>query len=143
MGEKRPIPIATEDYESVRKRIFEESPEAYALWKQTEAKRDISMMLVRLRKSANLSQKDVAERTGWDKAFVSRLEAAQGAIPDAHTLARYAQACEAELAYVVGKRSGGEKIRIIDAITLHHDRPTEPQGVFERLRNHQLDVSEN
>jgi ribosome-binding protein aMBF1 (putative translation factor) len=44
-----------------------------------------------LREAAGLSLADVAERTGMDKGFVSRLETGQGN-PTVDTLARYAAA---------------------------------------------------
>src|SRR5262249_49709730 len=44
-----------------------------------------------LREAAGLSLADMAERTGMDKAFVSRLETGQGN-PTVDTLARYAAA---------------------------------------------------
>jgi DNA-binding XRE family transcriptional regulator len=44
-----------------------------------------------LRESAGLSLADMADRTGMDKAFVSRLETGQGN-PTIDTLARYAAA---------------------------------------------------
>jgi transcriptional regulator with XRE-family HTH domain len=45
----------------------------------------------RVRKTAGLSLADVAERTGMDRGFVSRLETGQGN-PTVETLARYAAA---------------------------------------------------
>ena len=55
---------------------------------------EIKILLHRLRKAreaANLSLADVAERTGMDKAALSRLETGQGN-PTIDTLARYAAA---------------------------------------------------
>ena len=54
----------------------------------------LKVLLHRLRKAreaAGLSLADVAERTGMDKAFVSRLETGKGN-PTIETLARYAAA---------------------------------------------------
>jgi transcriptional regulator with XRE-family HTH domain len=58
-----------------------------------------------LREAAGLSLADVAERTGMDKGFVSRLETGQGN-PTVDTLARYAAALGKRVVFGVEDESG-------------------------------------
>jgi ribosome-binding protein aMBF1 (putative translation factor) len=58
-----------------------------------------------LREAAGLSLADVAERTGMDKAFVSRLELGRGN-PTVDTLARYAAALGKRVVFGVEDASG-------------------------------------
>ncbi len=68
-------------------------PEIEALWVKTAAKRGLSEFLLRARYRAGLSQSQVAERAGWDKSFVSRMESVSSPISDLATIARYVSAC--------------------------------------------------
>ena len=61
--------------------------------RKTAEKRAIAGLLVRLRKHANLTQAELADRACWDKSFVSELEGAYGDMPDTRTIAGYATAC--------------------------------------------------
>lgn len=60
-------------------------------------KREITAMLRRMRRSAGLTQQQVAERAGWKQPFVAKLESFDGGVPDEATQARFAQACGFEL----------------------------------------------
>lgn len=128
-------------YASVRERIFQEVPQARELWDAAAAKRRISAMLARIRKEAGLTQKDVAERAGWDKGFVSRLEGAAGGVPDAETVARFAQACEATVGLVVGRQEGPGHFHVIDAMTMPAGGE-EGAGPLERLRDSDIALAE-
>src|SRR5436190_3132406 len=55
--------------------------------------------LKKARASAGLSLADVAERTGMDKAVLSKMENGQHGIPTLPSLARYAQAVGLQLAF--------------------------------------------
>jgi transcriptional regulator with XRE-family HTH domain len=90
----------TETLAEVKAR-FLKSKDNRKLWDQTERKRGVAMALAQYRHERGVSQKDIAERTGWDKGFVSRLEGAQGGVPETKTLARYVEACGARLGVVV------------------------------------------
>lgn len=86
-------------------------PEFGAAWETMEPKRRIVSALLRLRSAANLSQKELAERAGWQPAFVSRLESFPGAgerlyMPDLATLETYARACGFEVGLVFGWPKG-------------------------------------
>lgn len=80
---------------------FLKSKDNRKLWDQTERKRGVGMALAEYRHERGVSQRDIAKRTGWDKGFISRLEGAQGGVPETKTLARYVEACDARLGVVV------------------------------------------
>jgi ribosome-binding protein aMBF1 (putative translation factor) len=63
--------------------------------------------LKKARESAGLTLADLAERTGMDKAVLSKLENGQHGIPTLPSLARYAQAVGLQLAFCL--RSGATK----------------------------------
>ena len=90
----------TKTLAEVKKGFLGRSSDNQKLWDETESKRALGMTLAQYRAEKRLSQTDVAERAGWDKAFVSRLEGAQGGYPETATLKRYVEACGAYL--VVG-----------------------------------------
>jgi transcriptional regulator with XRE-family HTH domain len=95
--------------------------------------------MVRMRTQAGLTQTDLAAKTGWDKAFVSRLEGAAGAIPAAKTLARYAQACGRSVGIVFADVEA-DQAQVIDAVTLA--TPVTTAHPFERLRGDALTLPE-
>ena len=63
--------------------------------------------LKKARESAGLTLADVAERTGMDKAVLSKLENGQHGIPTLPSLARYAQAVGLQLTFSL--TSGADK----------------------------------
>ena len=73
--------------------IEKDNPAAARELCKTAEKRAIAGLLVRLRKHANLTQAELADRACWDKSFVSELEGAYGDMPDTRTIAGYATAC--------------------------------------------------
>ncbi len=146
MKTKRPKnaskPIKLLDFDVVQEKIFRSHPRARELWEQTEPKRKIGLMLARLRKVAGLSQMALAKNAGWDKAFVSRLEGAQGGMPDTDTISRYAAGCGAVAGVVFGT-TNPSRFHIVDAMTLHPNvmgrgRKSVLSNPFERLRNEDI-----
>src|SRR3546814_2727420 len=111
-------------------RVLRDVPDVRARWRTTDAKREIALMLSGVRKQAGLSQKQVAERTGWDKSFVSRLEGASGGVPDTETIARYVAACGATVGMVIG-RQADDHLHVIRAVTLR-DTQGDPMSEPER-----------
>jgi transcriptional regulator with XRE-family HTH domain len=98
-------------------------------------------MLVQLRKSKGFSAKQIAERTGWDKAFVSRLESGLNGFPDAVTVARYAEACGVTAGVVIGEPTEPCHFRVLGAVTLHSGLQEERVNSFERLADKKLRLS--
>jgi transcriptional regulator with XRE-family HTH domain len=126
-------------YALVRDEVLAEVPGAAEAWAKHESKRGFGLLFARMRKRAGLLQKDVAERTGWDKAFVSRLESGQGAVPDMQTLARFAEACGATAGVVFGRRAENESaVHIIDAMTMPGARTNAGHVAFDYFRDRKL-----
>jgi transcriptional regulator with XRE-family HTH domain len=121
-------------FDVLQERMLRDDPEYRRLWEATEPKRKIAIALVRMRKQAGRTQSDVAQRAGWDKAFVSRLEGASGAVPDTSTLARYAEACGRSVGLVFLEVED-DRAKVIDAVTLSAPAAEHP---FERLRGDAL-----
>jgi transcriptional regulator with XRE-family HTH domain len=122
----------------LRDELLQSDPEFRRLWEGSAAKRAIAIALVRMRKQAGRSQSEIAERAGWDKAFVSRLEGAAGAIPDTSTLVRYVAACGQALGLVFASVES-DRAHVIDAVTLSAPAAAHP---FEQLRGGDLALSE-
>lgn len=122
--------------DTVKKEIFKEFPEVRKFWQASEEKRRIALMFVRIRTIAGLSQKELADEADWDKAFVSRLEGAQGGIPDLHTVTRYASVCGLKVSIVVSTSASSEQIDVVDAITLGTKSIERNPILVEHLRHH-------
>ncbi len=101
-----------ESIAELRERLSED-PEFAGAWEATRAKSRIALALLRLRRSAKLTQVQLAEKTGWDKAHISRLESASGGVPDTATIARYVQACDAEVGFMFVKLDEERKPAIV------------------------------
>jgi transcriptional regulator with XRE-family HTH domain len=107
-------------------------------WEASAPKRAIGTALVRMRKQAGFTQIQLAGRAGWDKAFVSRLEGAAGAMPDMATLSRYAQACGRAVGLVFASIEP-HHAHVIDAVTLAAPAAAHP---FESLRGEDFALQE-
>jgi transcriptional regulator with XRE-family HTH domain len=128
-------------FDDVHEEILREFPPVEKLWRETKPRRRISLMLVRLRKERGLSQKQIAERAGWDKAFVSRLESSSDRLPDSDTVARYAAACGLTAGVVIGEPDSSY-MRVLGAVTLHSGFEQEQPNSFERLTNRRVKLNE-
>jgi transcriptional regulator with XRE-family HTH domain len=131
---RKPRRAVVQRLDDLRKELLESRPSFRKEWEASSAKRSIALALVRLRTEAGRSQVDVAKQAGWDKAFVSRLEAASGPLPDTATLTRYAAACGRALGLVFAKITD-EHAHVVDAVTLAAPVGAHP---FERLRGEDL-----
>lgn len=129
-------------FDDVHEDILRERPQVNKLWLETEPRRRISLMLVRLRKERGLSQKQIAERAGWDKAFVSRLESSSDRVPDSDTVARYAKACGLTAGVVISERPDLRHMRVLGAVTLHAGFEQELPNSFELLTNRTLELND-
>jgi transcriptional regulator with XRE-family HTH domain len=125
-----------ETLDEVRRQAFEARPSLRRLWDANHSRRSIVLALVRLRKQANLTQKELAEKAGWDTGYVSRLESASGGIPDLGTITRYATACDRSVGLMFGTVSPAG-IHIEDAVTLSSSQPV--SAGFEQMRH--MDVA--
>jgi transcriptional regulator with XRE-family HTH domain len=111
--------------------MLNDRPSFRARWEETKPKRDIAVSLARLRASAGLTQTKLAELTGWDKAFVSRLESAAGPVPDIATLSKYGEACGAAVGIVFATLEPTH-LHVVGSVTLSSAGDYDP---FEQLRD--------
>lgn len=128
------------DFSSVNERILARNPAAAAAWEEVRPALELILMLVRLRKSRGLSQSDVAERAGWDKSFVSRLERPAERMPDLTTVSRYLEACHARVGIVVASVDTPAQLHVEDAVALGGGEVS--QNMFEGLRDRDIDWDE-
>lgn len=121
----------------VQERLFAARPALKAVWNETARQREIGVALVRLRAEANLTQSELAEKAGWDKAYVSRLESGRHGMPDLATIQRYCAATGAVAGLVFGGQQGAV-VHVTDAITLMaaHESPR----AFEKLSGQDLNL---
>lgn len=77
-------------------------------WETLELVRNIKLALVKMRREANMTQKELAIAAGWKQSFVSRLEniPASGtiSIPDIPTIKQYVDACEKDFGLIFGSQ---------------------------------------
>ena len=125
------------NFTEIMKEAFDTAPELAELWKKSSLKRLLGVMLAKVRNSKNLSQKDIVALTGWDKAYVSRLEGVQGGIPDVPTLARYAEACDTQMGLIVLDNSAlrDNIIHVVSAVPIssNPEHLESKRLIFERL----------
>lgn len=115
---------------NLREDLLKARPGVRTLWDASEQKRAIALALVRLRTHARLTQSELAERTGWHKSFVSRLESASDtSIPDTETILRYGKACQTVVSLVFTDPQTS-KLHVIDAVTLQAPNRQKPFESF-------------
>jgi transcriptional regulator with XRE-family HTH domain len=109
--------------DDLREELLRTRADFRAEWETSEPKRRIAATLVRLRIRAGRTQSELAQLAGWDKAYVSRLESASGAVPDVQTIARYAQACDTSvgLVFASNKATVGTA-QVLEGVTLGADQ---------------------
>jgi len=121
----------------LRRRIIESRPGVRKLGDESKTKRELALGLVRLRARKGLSQALLAERAGWHKSYVSRLEAAGDFYPDTDTIRRYVEACGGGVSVVfTDPNSAG--VHVIDAVTL---TPAAAHP-FQEFRDHDVVIAE-
>jgi transcriptional regulator with XRE-family HTH domain len=139
------------DYISLRRKALEEYPQVKTLWMKTALKRRLGSMFARMRIAREVSQKEIAERTNWDRGYVSRLEGVQGGLPCLNTFSRFANACDLTIGLVVCARLDPDgKARVIDALSLYPDpssseeaqEPDGPPNFFEGLVGQRLQLKD-
>jgi len=135
MSTNRPSSLESGSLTDLREELLESDPEFKQLWETSAPKRALAIALTRMRKQAGRTQSEIAQRTGWDKAFVSRLEGAGGPIPEMTTLRRYAEACGHAMGVVFASVEK-DHAHITDAVTLA--APKAAAHSFERLRGDDL-----
>lgn len=95
----------------------------------TPVKELLARTLIDLRSVAGLTQAHLARRLGWARSVASRIESAEGALPDLTSLARYARTCDVEAVLIFGS-SATDGLRVHSAATL---RATRHSGYYQRF----------
>lgn len=121
------------DLASVNSDILARNPEAAAAWDHIQPALQLILMLVRARKKRGLTQAAVAERAGWDKSFVSRLERPGDRMPDLSTINRYLEACDTRVGLVTTSADTPTQLHVEDAVSLGTSEMA--QHMFEGLRD--------
>jgi len=134
-----PDNLPLNDFDAVNEQVLASVPEAREAWNARKAAFGLAMMLVRLRNSKDLRQSDIAERTGWDKSFVSRLERPTDKLPSLATLMRYVEACDAQAGLVVA-RANAPQVHVDDAVALGGG--IEAEQMFIGLRDVDIELGE-
>lgn len=127
------------DFEDVNERVLAAVPEAREAWSSRKAAFEVAKMLVRLRERKGLRQVDIATRTGWDKAFVSRLERPNSELPSLATLIRYAAACDAQAGIVLAS-AHAPQVHVDDAVALAGGGVADE--IFSGLRDRDIELDE-
>ena len=115
-------------FETLHESLLREQPTLNLGWERSALKRSVASVLVKLRLAAKLTQGDVADRAGWDKAYVSRLEGAVGGVPDLVTLMRYAQVCDSEMSLLFTDSQADDEL-VQSGVKFRNDRSVEYSGV--------------
>lgn len=121
--------VSGKDFAEAAEEIFSHAPKARDMWNKSAATRSITAALTVLRSEAGLTQKEVADRAGWDKAFVSRLESGVGGHPDTMTITRYAAACGMEVGLVFASLKSNSVGHIHTALNISTGTAG---GIFDR-----------
>lgn len=94
------------------------------------AKELLSRSLIDLRTVAGFTQTQLARRLGWTTAVASRIESAQGPLPDLTRVARYARACDLQAILVFASLSTSSGLRVHSALML---QVTRHAGYYQRF----------
>lgn len=105
------------DYDKFVEETFAERPNLARLWEEKRPMREMALALTELRRAAGLTQRQLADAAGWKQSYVARLESAIDRMPSPETVARFAEACEAEAGLVL-IRKGPSGMEITDTIAL-------------------------
>lgn len=65
------------NFSEYKKKAFQEDPELLAAYKDLEPEYSIIMQIVKTRKEQNLTQKELAEKTGIPQSNISRFESGE------------------------------------------------------------------
>jgi|GEM_PF-5052517 len=133
------VPEKTISLDEMIQASVRSDPEFAARYEATRVKREFAEMLIGARSRAGLSASVLAARAGWDRATVSRLESANGPVPEAETIARYLEACgkELRLGYVVVDSANN---RIADVLEISKHGPND--RFLRPLKGREIDIAE-
>ncbi|MCV6594349.1 MAG: helix-turn-helix transcriptional regulator [Silicimonas sp.] len=81
----------------LKEQVLEARPDAVEIVEKQRLKADSAQMLRELRKSAGLTQMQVAEASGLDQSVISKMESPLGALPGLLSFHRYVSACNGHM----------------------------------------------
>lgn len=132
------MPTPKRSFDVVAEDIFSSAPESGKLWNRQSHARSIATVFTVIRTQAGMTQAEIAAKTGWNKAYISRLESAAGGVPDSVTIARYAEACGMEVGLVFASMKSAGLGHIHSAIPL---RETPESTIFTRANDQDFNLS--
>jgi transcriptional regulator with XRE-family HTH domain len=130
----------TNDYTSFREDLFNEMPETRIAWQNATSRRQIGLILARIRKEAGLSQVEVAERAGLDEELVVQMEGALTNMPSPETYTQFVEACGSNAAFVVYHQVDATHVQVVDVLSFTKDDNNDVAKPLELLRNREIDV---
>lgn len=81
----------------LRDRLLAGNEALRAEYEKTAPKRELALALRALRKSVNLTQQELAKRSGLTQSHISKMEAPDGPMPTDESKVKYAKACGADV----------------------------------------------
>lgn len=92
---------------TLRDKLLKSSKSLRTEYEKTAPKRELALALRALRKSVNLTQQEVAARSGLTQSHISKMEAPDGPMPTDESKVKYARACGADV--LIGFPQSGTK----------------------------------
>ena len=90
------------------------SEEFKQAWRKSAARRELGRKLEGMRRRAQLTQAQLAERMDKDQAFVARMESGRGDIPKAENIALFAAQCGFATAYAFVEQAPDNALTLRD-----------------------------
>lgn len=81
----------------LKDQLLDARPDVVEIVEKQRLKAETSQMLRQLRKSAGLTQGQVAEVSGLDQSVISKMESPMGALPGVLNIHRYVSACNGHM----------------------------------------------
>jgi transcriptional regulator with XRE-family HTH domain len=85
--------MANKSLKSIVKDIVDEDPKLKENLRSLNPRIELAKALIYIRRSAGMTQQQVAEAMKKDQPFVSRMESVSGPFPDITSISLYAHAC--------------------------------------------------
>lgn len=140
---KKPTSKATRErsainYSTLRQEVLEKRPKVQAEIDNLSESNRWVLLLKSMRREAGITQRELAERTGWEQSYIARLESlGNKTVPSLKTMRRYSEACGTDLAIVAvtseKKQKGKEALCISGSVALNPGRQSAVSAITETM----------